>query len=167
MHRTEIPGVSGWGLVAPLLAEMPEDLIKTYEKCESPIEQLFAAALGAVIMTICPHAQPKIDTQVRIGKYRADIVITARDGGQNWVVECDGAEYHTDKEKDDKRTAEIEKHGYRVYRVTGSEIHHNPVALAKEVLLLTGFLPMTLRELEKLMAKNISKNGTELLLAQC
>lgn len=37
------------------------------------------------------------------------------------AVECDGAEWHTDKAKDAARDAELTKLGWTVYRITGSD----------------------------------------------
>lgn len=139
-HRQEISGISGWELIAPLMGEMPPDLEAVVQKCESPIEQLFACALGLVILTIPVAVRPTLDAQVPIGKYRADLVIVSFNGAPRIVVECDGAEFHKDAARDAKRTEEIEARGYRVMRVTGSEIHHNPLALAKSLLWLAGFL---------------------------
>ena len=59
-QQREIHGISGWSLIAPLVGELPEDMIKTFQKCESPIEHLFAAALGVVIRTMDEDKRPKI-----------------------------------------------------------------------------------------------------------
>ena len=37
------------------------------------------------------------------------------------AIECDGAQFHTDKEKDAKRDANLRAHGWTVYRITGSD----------------------------------------------
>ena len=37
------------------------------------------------------------------------------------AIECDGAEFHQDKAKDEKRQREIEAAGWTVYRITGRE----------------------------------------------
>lgn len=132
--RAEIEGVSGWSLIAPLMGNLPSDVAEAVDKCESPIEQLFASALGLVITTLPATARPKLATQVPISRYCADIVLTGPHGAPRIVVECDGADFHMDKGKDAKRTAEIERQGYRVLRVTGSEIHHNPLARARMLL---------------------------------
>jgi len=140
MSRQEIEGISGWTLIAPLMDKLPEAVAKSVDKCESPIEQLFASALGLVMVTIPADQRPTLETQVSISKYRADIVLTGPHGAPRIVVECDGADFHRDTGKDAKRTAEIERHGYRVLRVTGSEIHHNPLARAKVLLREAGLL---------------------------
>lgn len=37
------------------------------------------------------------------------------------AIECDGAAYHTDKEKDARRDARLARLGWRVYRITGRD----------------------------------------------
>lgn len=37
------------------------------------------------------------------------------------AIECDGMEFHTDKQKDAERTKRINAEGWTIYRVTGSE----------------------------------------------
>lgn len=132
--RHEIEGVSGWGLIAPLLDRAPPWIVELGQKCESPIEQVFVCALGLVSLKTIPGNRPSIAVQVPIKQYRADIVVTGPNGAPRVVIECDGAKYHKDVAKDAKRTAEIERLGYRVVRVTGSEIHHNPLARARALL---------------------------------
>lgn len=39
------------------------------------------------------------------------------------AVECDGAAYHQDKEKDERRDAKLRALGWSVYRFTGKECH--------------------------------------------
>lgn len=139
--RRDIEGISGWGLIAPLMDNLPDDTIQAASKCESPIEQLFVSALGLIIAGMPAASRPSLDTQVQIDRYRADIVLTGPFGAPRIVVECDGAEFHKNVRKDSKRTADIEPKGYRVVRVTGSEIHHNPLALAHSLLRETGIAP--------------------------
>jgi len=62
-----------------------------------------------------------IQKQVKIGKYRVDILIEGRDC--DLVVECDGAEFHTDQEKEKERDEYLIKLGYSVMHLTGSEIY--------------------------------------------
>lgn len=140
MSRQEIEGISGWELVSKLAVGLPDDAYPALGKCESPIEQLFATALSLVALRVPTDERPSLDTQVSISKYRADIVLTGPRGAPRIVVECDGEAFHQDKAKDAQRTAEIERHGYRVMRFTGSEIHHNPVSLANSVLRQAGFV---------------------------
>lgn len=138
----EIEGISGWQAIWPLCADLPADLMEKIENCESPIEQLMVAALGVVCLVCNGPLSPKIDVQVPIGRYRADIVLANHDGTVKAVVECDGEAFHRDTEKDAKRTKEIEARGYKVLRRTGSQIHHNPLVHATAVAIEAGVMPM-------------------------
>lgn len=111
----------------PLAAPLPgviERLMRVarhpaHKKCESPLEQLAVAHLIAVL-----PSTTKIDAQVKIGRYRADIVLNDK-----VVVECDGHEFHsTDDQRryDAERDRYMEARGYVVYRVEGWWLHRNP-----------------------------------------
>jgi very-short-patch-repair endonuclease len=140
VRRRKIHGVSGWDLIAPLLANAPDWMHNLSRKSESPIEQIFVYALCLVAEIIPEARRPSIDAQVQIGRFRADITVVGVFGAPRVVVECDGAEFHKNVRRDAERTTEIEKHGYRVLRVTGSEIHHNPLVRAKSLLRECGLL---------------------------
>lgn len=140
MIRHHIPGVSGWDLIAPLLAEMPAEMAEELENGESPIENMFATALSLVLLTVPEPIRPRLRMQVPIDRYRADIVVAGPFGGPRVVFECDGAEFHKDKAKDAKRAAVIQKHGYRVVRISGSEINHNPLGYARVMLREVGLV---------------------------
>lgn len=139
-HRKEIKGISGWRLMEPLVDKIPQTISQKINNCESPIEQMLIAALGVVIGTMPENDRPSVDVQVPIGGYRADIVIVAPLGAPRIVVECDGLGYHEDKATDARRTAVIEDKGYRVFRLTGSEIYNNPIVRAKAILKTAGFI---------------------------
>lgn len=139
-HRREIAGISGWNIIALLMERAPDWVMETAGKCESPIEQLFVCAIGLIILSLPEDERPTMDVQVPIGRFRADIVLVARLGAPRIVVECDGAEFHKNIKRDVTRTSVIERHGYRVLRVTGSEIHNNPLARAKWLMQEAGFL---------------------------
>lgn len=60
--------------------------------------------------------------QYPVGKYFVDFgnpVIKV-------AIECDGKEWHTDKEKDDKRDLELLKLGWTVYRISGAHCFKSP-----------------------------------------
>lgn len=137
--RREVEGISGWQLLAPLLERAPPWVAELAEKGDSPIEHLLICALALATLTIEEGRRPSVAVQVPIDKYRADIVLTGPNGAPRIVIECDGAAFHKDVAKDAKRTEVIERLGYRVLRVTGSEIHHNPIARARAVLREVGF----------------------------
>lgn len=55
--------------------------------------------------------------QFPIGRYFADFANPLA----HVVIECDGAAYHKDKQKDTERERAINDHGYRVYRLNTQE----------------------------------------------
>lgn len=99
---------------------------------ESPIEKILA---GSILGWIEHHgAHASIETQAKIGAYRADILVFAN--GRRLVVECDGAEFHGSAEqveRDKRRDRYCAARGWPVMRFTGSEIHRDPRGCAIEV----------------------------------
>jgi len=57
-------------------------------KWESPIEKQLWEALRFIGINV--------ETQVRVGKYRVDMLISSRRNVHEIIVECDGNEYHND-----------------------------------------------------------------------
>ena len=112
-------------------------------KCESPIEALFYAALEHMTGNRafpCAESFPRTQ-QAKIGQYRADFLFTVVDpsgAARKLVVELDGHDFHErtkeqasrDKARDRFMTAQ----GIQVVRFTGSEIWANPLACAEDVL---------------------------------
>lgn len=101
-------------------------------KTESPIEETLAGAILAWID--CHDAHVALETQVPIGPYRADILIT--EGKRKLVVECDGAAYHgslEQVERDKRRDRYCAAHAMTVMRFSGAEINRDPRACAAEV----------------------------------
>jgi very-short-patch-repair endonuclease len=80
----------------------------------------------------------RVETQARVDRYVADILLTEQDGELRVVVECDGHEFH-DRTKeqaqhDRRRDRFLQAEGYRVLRFTGSEIFRGADEAAAEVL---------------------------------
>lgn len=93
---------------------------REYIKCESPIERKLFNALtfnGYVVYT-----------QHRVGPYRGDLFIKP-----NLIIECDGKQYHTDKERDKRRDRFIKKQGYRVVRFPGSRINRDMKGILRRI----------------------------------
>jgi very-short-patch-repair endonuclease len=116
----------GFDLIATLLAE-PD-----YWKVESPIERGLYEALR--------HMSPevKIRAQVWIGRYRVDLLVEDR-----LVVECDGRDFHSTPEQqsaDRVRDATLKAAGYRVFRLSGSNICKRPYSCAISVLRKVGII---------------------------
>jgi very-short-patch-repair endonuclease len=90
-------------------------------------------------------SQVSICQQHSIGKFHVDFLITGyeyqfksegvcRVGSV--IVECDGHEFHErtkeQAQRDRSRDRELQRHGYKVFRFTGSELFKDPFACAKE-----------------------------------
>lgn len=129
---------------------------------ESPIEQIFFAALYATIMydnglhdfrriqvrgdddtplldgEVCVH----VSCQHKFKAYRLDFVITVwspiEGTWRSLVVECDGHEFHErtkeQAERDRARDRAIQEYGSPVYRFTGSELYRDPMKCAAQVM---------------------------------
>jgi very-short-patch-repair endonuclease len=125
--------------------------------CESPIEEIFGAALLHDLWA-CPefkfsfiedhnHCAYGVDdnalfAQYKIGRYRVDFFVYfgMKDGPIKIAIECDGHDYHErTKEQarhDRSKDRWLQSHGYRILRFTGSEIWKDPVECAEQVLKL-------------------------------
>lgn len=110
-YRTEIleAGRSEWG-VDPYEWECFTDM--------TPIESDLWACIRSVDAVLYP--------QFPIGRYFADFCNPVA----GVVIECDGAQWHQDVEKDAKRQKAIEEEGYTVYRITGKQCRDEAFANA-------------------------------------
>lgn len=128
---------------AGLLRDQHDLLVRLCDVLKSPIEKymlvgMYEAAhaggfrihLGGYILTDGPHGVTVLP-QHPIGPYFADFALVSN---HSVVVECDGAEFHQNKAKDDARAAEILARGWRIIRFTGSRLFKEPAACAKEAL---------------------------------
>lgn len=116
---------------------------------ESPIEENLVAAMFSFDLTP--------DTQVEIGKYRADIVLANKDGDK-FIVECDGDEWHRDKKREDERDDYLNKKGYNVVHFSGSMINRDPNKCVYD-LILRYFPERTQGERFKQYAEKESENA--------
>lgn len=126
------------------LKGLSNDLLEGIEQCESPIEKLMLIQFNTNplentlyrklydrfdIFVVMPQIEVKISEEKR---YRVDFLITAhnQDGFNfNFVIECDGYEYHSDKEafqRDKTRDRDLLANGYIPIHFTGSEILNDP-----------------------------------------
>jgi len=110
-YRTAIleAGRSEWG-VDPYEWECFADL--------TPIESNLWACIRSVDAVFYP--------QYPIGRFFADFCNPVA----GVVIECDGAKWHQDTEKDAKRQAVIEAEGFTVYRITGKQCQDEAFANA-------------------------------------
>lgn len=115
------------------------DIEGVFHLLESPIEQVAIFQLagenyayrGAPVyakvalergLHSSKHFPVQIIPQVKFGPYRVDFLIDIGPRGMI-AVECDGAEFHRDKERDDARDAHLREHfNIAVIRLTGKEI---------------------------------------------
>lgn len=130
-------------------------------RCESPIEELFLAALIAQIRdyreeTLNPleifggdwsYGQSRapwdgigVHLQARVGDYRADFLFDdLQKGDRKFVaVELDGHDFHEktkeQAQRDKRRDRYFVGRGIRVLRFTGSEVFRDPASVVEEVL---------------------------------
>jgi very-short-patch-repair endonuclease len=92
---------------------------------ESPIEWILLTWLNRYGIEYVP--------QYEIPPYRVDFAIPALKA----VIECDGMEFHTGKERvesDKKRDEYMKKLGWNIFRFTGSEIYKNPSECVKKII---------------------------------
>ena len=119
--------------------------------CESPIEAWMLVGLlvvslergwcpfvvdpGGGVFRVVEFGGPRlaIRPQQPIGGWRPDFLVEA--GGHRLVVECDGREWHEDREHDARRDAELlQQHGLSIVRYTGREIWADALACAAHAL---------------------------------
>ncbi len=136
------------------------------DRCESPIEKLFAAALihpavareyDTLVSWLHPrsgliehcNAPPLAGIwawqQVKIGPYRVDFMLDYEEwrGLPKLIVECDGHDFHertkAQAERDKSRDRYLVGRGFRVVRFTGAEIYRDPfVAVHQAIQILLG-----------------------------
>lgn len=118
---------------------MKDDIAAVWSLLESPIEQVAIFHLAAenygredwpIYAKVAKERglfdhknyPVQIIPQVEFGRYRVDFLIDL--GFRGLVaIECDGAEYHQDWQKDWARDQELgEKHGLKVFRIAGKDI---------------------------------------------
>ena len=127
--------------------------------CESPIEEMFLAALVPSVMA---HEIPlgfaywpiafEIYAQHEVGPYRADFALiynraktgfmraclSEMPGTVRFIIECDGHDFHEKTKqqaaRDKARDRYLTANGWHVLRFTGSEIHADALECAREVL---------------------------------
>lgn len=121
------------------------------DNCDSPIEQLFhihfvemVRDLDNELRTIEYGARANVDSQHEIKiedkTYRVDFFAQCLFRGieKNFVIECDGHEFHEKTKEQARRDKERERsllnEGYTVIRFTGSEIWEKPSRCVGEAM---------------------------------
>ncbi len=91
-------------------------------KCESPFEKDVLRDLIRKGYTVIP--------QERVGGYRIDLVVYGQEG-LKVGVECDGDQFHDEPEEIERdiiRQSTLERWGWTIHRIRGSEYYRNPTA---------------------------------------
>ena len=112
--------------------------------CQSPIEVKFGIGLARVAWYEIAELDGSEEFGILVkpqapicdGKYRADFLFTDPLLPCKMIVECDGHDFHErTKEQaahDRRRDRDVTRAEYTVLRFTGSEIHRDAVACARE-----------------------------------
>ncbi|CDV96386.1 Protein of unknown function (DUF559) [Desulfitobacterium hafniense] len=119
------------------------------QKAESPIEEVFGLCLYHMIDTNRCNFQNIIfdviqqrDVGIDGKKYRLDYLIRAYNVNSKefaqYVIECDGHEFHEKTKdqarRDKERDRVLTRNGYKILRFTGSEIIKDPLKYGLEVI---------------------------------
>lgn len=114
------------------LSKRKTDAIKWYKLApQSPIETLMASALEDAGVTVIPQFQARSAEH----RYRIDFVIPTT-GGPYLAVECDGLEFHANKQaytRDQQRNRHLQEHGFYVMRFSSREIFGDVAACVEEI----------------------------------
>ena len=133
----------------PMVAESRLLYEQSLIDCESPIEQLLSLELENIGLINTNTYNPYIDVvaiekqktiKVKDKKYRVDFFIPVIYKNQEeigFIIECDGYDFHQKTkeqvEEDNIRQRKLQKEGYEVIRLSGTEIYHKPYQCALEV----------------------------------
>lgn len=102
------------------------DIIENLEaKCDSTFE--------IDVLRMIAAKGYKVQPQVKVGKYRIDFVIEGiRD---RLAIECDGERWHGPErwEEDMQRQYDLERAGWKFWRVRGRQFYYDPVAAMKSL----------------------------------
>ena len=137
--------------------EVVEAMRATYERaqvlCDSPIERNLLAALVTGCWSFSQSVLPLIHDiknadepfpdgdvvivpQLTVGRHRLDfgIVVWVKGVPRIVGVECDGAEFHQDRDRDIKRDEHLRRLGVPVLRYPGHMLHNQPIAVADAII---------------------------------
>lgn len=79
----------------------------------TPIEEAMWADIRTADLVLCPQ-YPAHGFFLDFANPKAKV-----------CIECDGAAYHADRERDRKRDAILARHGWTVYRISGSDCYRS------------------------------------------
>lgn len=122
----------------------------SYEKCQSPIEEIFSFAYEFLIVSKgFPISElfnlfPQQTVCANGHKYKVDFLFDTerlklihRDHPLKLAIECDGHDFHertkTQVEKGNNRDYDLKMAGYEILHFSGSQIYNEPMKCALEV----------------------------------
>lgn len=103
---------------------------------ESPIELKLLQAIRGWLDHNDLHGHYTARTQVRVGVYRADIMLVDSASDDRLVVECDGREWHTSEKqvaRDKQRDRYFAARRIPVMRFSGTEINRDARGCAAQI----------------------------------
>lgn len=111
-------------------------------KITSPVEQIFLMEWHFMRVddrhqvTIKPQRELTLDGNA----YKIDFLVEATDNSAAIAIEIDGHQFHEktpqQARRDRERERTIVRHGYTIFRFTGSEVFRNPRKCVEEVIAL-------------------------------
>lgn len=135
------------------LGEITEHAVASVLSTDSPIEQTMYISMMSTNRFIMMKNNDEVPqgegfflyTQYPVGAYTADFIIKAKGWGNEpriWptkgeviiCVECDGAEFHKDKDRDRKRDQYFKNQDIKTLRFTGSQIHRSSSFCVKQII---------------------------------
>jgi len=115
-----------WERLVRYLADSHARNVHDFVRSPRPFESWFEVD----VFTVLRDAGLRVEPQVHIGGYRADLVLP--DVNPKVIVECDGEKWHTGQRADGDRTREHEllNRRYSVVRVSGDRWHQDRIRAA-------------------------------------
>lgn len=100
---------------------------------ESPMEFLFWAAVRSTVPELCKYLCPQVEIPTDAFNYRIDFLFEQH--GRKIAIEIDGHDAHKTREQrthDAQKDRFMKSRGIETLRFTGTELHRDAVACAKE-----------------------------------
>lgn len=135
-------------LIEDIWEQILEDKLELISQCETPIEKLLVVPLSEMVKKLNSYRDsiveanclPQENISCYSKSYRVDFliqVLLSNDYTLQFVIECDGHDYHEKTKEQARKDRQRERHlqnaGYIVIRFTGSEIYEDPYSCCDEV----------------------------------
>jgi very-short-patch-repair endonuclease len=135
-------------LIEDMWEKLIEEKLELISQCETPIEKLLVLPLSEMVKKlnyfresiIEANCLPQQNIFCNSKTFRVDFLVQVlldNDHTLQFVIECDGHDFHEKTKEQAKRDRQRERHlqnsGYTVIRFTGSEIHEDPYSCCDEL----------------------------------